>query len=330
MKNQRANLRSACLQDYPEFQVVFSVQDANDPSVPLLREIENEFGRPRVSVAIENHESGPNGKINNLSGALLHARHDILVISDCDMLLRPDYLKAIVAPLADPVVGYVCTPYRAVQAERWFEKMALFSLNGDFIPSVIFAYLTGASGFCLGSSMALRRESLDAIGGFEPYASYLAEDYEMGKSLSALGKKMVLAPYFVDTVVDLENFLQWWNFQVCWDQKTRAARPGGFLATLLLRSIPFAVLLAFIRWADPLGWIILAAALSVRLSTAWALMRWGMNDTEAARSLLLLPLRDLACLVSWFFAFAKKTVIWRDREFKLTLGGRLVVREEKA
>lgn len=123
-KNQRANLRSACLQDYPEFQVVFSVQDPDDPVVPLLREIEKEFGRRRVSVATEkNREAGPNGKINNLLGALRHARYNILVISDSDALLKPDYLKAIVAPLADPAVGYVCTLYKAIQASRWYEKM---------------------------------------------------------------------------------------------------------------------------------------------------------------------------------------------------------------
>ncbi len=328
-KNQRTNLRSACLQDYPEFQVVFSVQDPDDPALPLLREIEDEFGRLRVSVVVENRETGPNGKINNLSGAVPYARYDILVISDSDMLLKPGYLKAIVAPLADPAVGYVCTLYRAVRADRWFEKMGLLSLNSDFIPSIIFAHLTGASGFCLGSSMALRRESLGAIGGFESFAGYLAEDYEIGRSLSALRKKMTLVPYFVDTVVDLKNILQWWNFQVCWDQKTRAARPGGFFATLLVRSIPFAVLLVVVRRGDLLGWIILGAALLIRLSTAWVLMRWGMKDDEGARSLMLLPLRDLACLASWFLAFARKTVLWRDREFKLTLGGRLVVREQK-
>ncbi len=328
-KNQRANFRSACLQDYPEFQAVFSVQDPDDPAIPLLREIENEFGRRRVSVVVENREAGPNGKINNLSGALPHARYDILVISDSDMLLDPNYLKAIVAPLADPAVGYVCTLYRAVRAERWFERMGLLSLNSDFIPSLIFAYLTRTSGFCLGSSMALRRESLEAIGGFESFAGYLAEDYEMGRSLSVLRKKMVLVPHFVDTIVDLKNFLQWWNFQVCWDQKTRAARPGGFFATLLLRSIPFAVLLVVVRRGDPLGWIILSAALAIRLSTAWVLMRWGMKDNEGASSLMLLPLRDLASFASWFFAFAKKTVLWRDRKFKLTLRGRLVVQEQK-
>ena len=104
-KNQRENLRSTCLQDYPEFQVVFSVQDKDDAAIPLLKELQQEFGAERVTVAIENFRAGTNGKINNMIGGLKHARHDVLVISDSDILLKPDYLKTIVAPLSDPDVG---------------------------------------------------------------------------------------------------------------------------------------------------------------------------------------------------------------------------------
>ena len=122
-KNQRENLRSTCIQDYPEFQVVFSVQEIDDPVIPLLREMQQEFGEDRVTVAIENKRCGTNGKINNMIGGLPHARHEILVISDSDVRLRPDYLKTIVAPLADPSVGCVCTLYKAARPipglRRW-------------------------------------------------------------------------------------------------------------------------------------------------------------------------------------------------------------------
>lgn len=162
-KNQRENLRSACIQDYPEFQVVFSVQDPNDPAIPLLRELQQEFGHGRVTVAIENFRAGTNGKINNMIGGLRHARYDILIISDSDVLLRPDYLKSIVAPLADPDVGCACTLYKASCAGTWFEKMELLTLNADFIANVLFANFSGASKFCLGASAALRRSTLEQL-----------------------------------------------------------------------------------------------------------------------------------------------------------------------
>jgi ceramide glucosyltransferase len=329
-KDQRDSLRSACLQDYPEFQVVFSAQDPADPVIPLLKEIQREFGPERVSIVIENLRVGPNGKINNLAGAFPHARNDILVISDSDVRLRPDYLKAIVAPLADPEVGFVCTLYKAVSAQRWFEKMELLTFNVDFIPSVVFAYVSGASKFCLGSSVALRRSSLKEMGGLETLADYLAEDYEMGRRLWVSGRKMVLVPYLVDIVVDIKDLSHWWNHQVCWDQKTRSAKATGFFATIVTRSVPFAFLFAAFRMGDAMGLAILGAVLGLRLATAAGILGWGLRDREGLNSLAILPLRDIAALASWVLAFTKKTVTWRGSEFILTRDGRLLSPDSKS
>jgi ceramide glucosyltransferase len=329
-KNQGGNLRSTCLQDYPEFQVVFSVQDPNDPVIPLLMEIQQEFGPERVFVAIENHQVGPNGKINNLLGALLHARHDILVISDSDVRLKPNYLKAIVAPLADPEVGIVCTFYKATCADKWFEKMELLTFNADFIPSVVFAYVSGTSKFCLGPSMALRRSSLKEIGGLEALSDYLVEDYEMGRRIWSSGRKVAIVRYFIDIVVDLKNLSHWWNHQVYWDQNTRAAQPAGFFASILIRSVPFAFFFALSHLGDAIGLAVLIGALGLRLATAAVIMGWGLRDREGLKSLALLPLRDMTALLSWFLAFTKRTVLWRGSEFILNRDGRLIPRESKS
>ncbi len=322
-KKQRENFRSACLQDYPRYQVVFSVQDPQDPVIPILKEIEEEFGAERVSIAVENRHAGPNGKINNLLGGLSRARYDFLVISDSDVHLRPDYLKAIVGPLADPGVGCVCTLYKATSANRWFEKMELLTFNADFIPSVIFAHTTGASNFCLGPSMAFRRSTLEALGGLESLADYLVEDYEVGRRLWVSGKKVALVRYFVDIVVDLKNPSQWWDHQLYWDQNTRAARPIGFSASLLIRSVPFSLLYALFHWADVWGISVLGMTLGLRLMTAAFILKWGLHDREGLRNIALLPLRDLMGLITWFLASIKKTVIWRGSKFILTRGGRL-------
>jgi ceramide glucosyltransferase len=326
-KNQEENFRSTCLQDYPEFQVVFSIQDPDDPALPLLKKMEQEFGSKRVSVVVENRHVGANGKINNLVGALPHARYDILVISDSDARLKPDYLKAIVAPLADPGVGCVCTLYKASCADRWYEKMELLTFNADFIPSVIFAHVTGSAKFCLGSSMALRRSSLNELGGLETLSDYLVEDYEIGRRLWTSGKKIVIVPYFIKIVVDLKNPFHWWNHQVYWDQKTRAAQPAGFFATVLIRSVPFALFFAASRSGDAVGLAVLGGAIGLRLATAAVILEWGFRDMEGLKSLALLPLRDIAALVFWLLAFIKKTVIWRGSKFNLT-HGRLVPRED--
>ena len=326
-KDLEQNLRSTCLQDYPVFQVVCSVQRAGDPALPLLQHLQQEFGSERVTVAIEERRAGPNGKINNLLGALAHARHEMLVISDSDVQLRPDYLKTIVAPLADPDVGYVCTLYRAVRAERWFEKLELLTINAEFTPSAVFTAMSGLANFCLGASTAIRRTSLQRIGGLESLADYLVEDYEMGRRLWTSGKRPVIVPYLVDTVVDLKTPRQWWDHQVYWEQNSRAACPGKVFASVLGRPLPFALLFALLR-PDILGLVLLATALVIRLGTAGVVMRYCLDDRNDLRSLLLLlPFRDIAALVSWALAFTKRTTIWRGTTFTLTRDGRLVSQE---
>jgi ceramide glucosyltransferase len=324
-KHQRENLRSTCIQDYPEFQVVFSVQRADDPALPVLYELQREFGEERVTVAVENFAAGPNGKINNMIGGLRHARHDVLVISDSDVHLEPDYLRAIIAPLDDKEVGCVCTLYKAACADTWYEKLELLTLNADFMANIVFAHVTGASKFCLGASIAVRREMLDSIGGLEALADYLVEDYEMGRRIWTSGKRIAIVPYFVDTMVDLKSARQWWDHQVYLDQNTRAARPVAFLATALIRSTPFALLYALLPTGG-IGVAALVAAVAVRTLTAAFILGWGFRDREGLKSIGLLFFRDIASLISWLLAFTKRTTIWRGSEFVLTRDGRLVAR----
>ena len=322
-KNLGENLRSACELDYPNYEVILSAQRLDEPALPIMRRLADEFGDKRVRVAVAASQPKMNGKVQNLEIGLAASRHDVLVISDSDVYLRPDYLHTIVAPLADPNVGYVCTLYRAVGAIAWYEHLELLSLNVDFTANLIFATVTGAADFCLGASTALHRRTLSAIGGLEPLSVYLAEDYEMGRRIRALGQKAVILPYFVDTMVDLKSVRQWWDHQVYWDQNTRSANPIGFFATVLTRALPFAILYAALRMFDPLGLAVLAAAVAVRLATAAFVLRIGLDDHAGLRSLWLLPLRDVLGLAAWFAAHVRQNFVWRGHQFGLVKEGRI-------
>ena len=324
-RNLERNLRSALSQDYPDYQVVMSVQRLDDPALPLLRRLEQEYGPERATVVAVQSEPVVNGKVQNLENGLSAARHDILVISDSDMFTPADYLARIAAPLRDADVGYVCTLYKGVDARSWYEQLELLTYNAEFIPSSVFAYRTGASGLCLGASVALRRTTLEAVGGLASLADYLVEDYELGRRILERGERMVLLPYFVDLTVDLDSAKSWWRHQIYWDQNTRAARPVGFAASVLTRAVPFALLYAALRLFDPLGLLILLAAIAVRLGTAAgnALL---LRDRATLRALWLLPLRDLAGLLFWVLAMGKRTFVWRGYEFELARGGRIVPR----
>ena len=325
-KELEANLRSLCEQDYPDFQMVTAVQRSDDPALTILRKLAAQYP-DRITLVVEESEPVVNGKVQNLMNALAAARNEILIISDSDVRVQPDYLSAIISPLHDPDVAYVCTLYRAVAAQRWYEKLELLSINADFVPGVLFSYWSKVAPFCLGASVAFRRRDLDAIGGMRGLSDYLVEDYELGRRLVGLGKRMVLIPHVVEILVGFPDAGRWWQHQVYWDQNTKAANPVGFSLTILTRAVPFALFYAVMRHFDSTGLVVFLGALAVRLGTSAAFARYYLRDGEGLRALWVLPLRDLLALGSWCVATTKRSFIWRGHRFGLTQAGRIVPRE---
>ncbi len=326
-KGLEENLLSLCRQDYPDYQIVMAVQRTDDPALPLLRRLAAEFPA-RVTLVIKPSEPVVNGKVQNLVNALTAARHEILLISDSDVRLAPGYLSAMAAPLADANVGYVCSLYRSVGATRWFEKLELLNLNADFMPSLIFSEVTKAARFCIGATVAFRASDLARIGGMAALGDYLVEDYELGRRLLGLGKRMVLVPHTVEIVADYPSFARWWHHQVYWDQNTWAANPTGFALTILARAVPFALAFAALRGFDGTGVDVFLAAVAVRLATARWVASAYLGDREGAAALWLLPLRDVLALISWYAALTRRSFEWRGHRFGLTRDGRIVPRGE--
>ncbi len=319
-----ANLRSFCQQDYPDYEVILSLQRHDDPARPILEALARDYP-DRVKLAVEESPPALNGKVQNMVIGYRAAAHDLLVISDSDTRVPADYLRRIVAPLADQEVGYVCTLYRIVRPRNLAETLELLTINADFVPSILFTDWTKAAVFCLGASIALRRDDLEAIGGLAPLAEYLVEDQEMGRRLIAQGKTMRLLPLAVDMLPDYAGLRDWWRHVVYWDQNTKAAHKPGFAATVLIRAVPFAA----IYWAASgfalAGLAVLAAAVLVRLAGA-AGIALLLGDRASLRHLWLLPLRDVLGLGSWAAALAKRRFVWRGHEFDLSPEGRIMPR----
>lgn len=324
-KGLEDNLLSLIRQDYPDFQVVLSVQRADDPALPLLRRLAGEYPA-RVTLLVKPSEPVVNGKVQNLVNALTAAKHEILLISDSDARVQPGYLSAMVAPLVDGSVGYVCSLYRSVGATHWFEKLEMLTLNADFVPSLIFSHITGASDFCIGATVAFRKSDLERVGGMAALSNYLVEDYELGRRLLKLGKRMVLIPDSIEIVADYPTFARWWHHQVYWDQNTWAANPIGFSLTILTRAIPFALAFALLR-GDTMGLNTFLAAVFVRLATA-RMTSSMVGDRESAAALWLLPFRDIVALGSWWLALTRRSFEWRGHRFGLTRDGQIVPRGE--
>ncbi|MBE9174544.1 bacteriohopanetetrol glucosamine biosynthesis glycosyltransferase HpnI [Synechocystis salina LEGE 06155] len=323
-KNLEANLRTIAQQNYPGYEVIYCVQDPQDPALAIVKNLQAEFGPEKIIVAVDQVEQGANGKVNNLLGGLKRAKYEILVISDSDTHLRPDYLTTIVSPLADPLVGCVTTPFKLTQAQTWYEALELLTINADFMPSVLFAEVTGASKACLGPSIAIRQSTLAQLGGLAALADYLVEDFELGRRVWTSGLKMVLLPYVIDAVVDLGQWQSWWSHQIYWDQNTYLARPAPFLATVIIRAVPFALFFSLYHWSEPWAWLILFLTLAIRYGTA-AMVARELGDGETVRHLVLLPLRDCCGLIFWALSFSQRQVLWRGIPYRLTKGGKMTL-----
>jgi ceramide glucosyltransferase len=321
-KNLYENLSTACRQTYPDYEVIFSVQDSNDPALPLLARVRDENASVPVRIVVDGASAGPNGRLSNILNATGHATGQVLVYSDSDMYLEPEYLETIVAPLADPGVGVACTLYRAQGADNLFEALELLSLNTDFVPAMVFATETGAALACPGASQAIRRETLTRIGGLAPMAYTLVEDLELGRAVVAAGLTIAFAPHVAVTGVDLPRASVWWRHQVYWEQNTRVANPVGYFFTWLVRGIPFAGL--YVLSGGAAGWLVLAVTLAVRLCTT-AVTSSLLGDREGIRRSWLLPLRDTVGLFVWVASFIGRKVHWRGRVFVLSGNGMIEV-----
>lgn len=316
-KDLKANLETACYQDFLEYELIFGIQRKNDPALPIVKEIAAASPRKNTRIVVDETAIGNNGKVSNLYNASRKATGDVFVFSDSDMMLAPDYLRTIVAPLADKKTGICCTLYQAVRPENIFEVFELLSYNAEFIVSVVFAVVTKTSIACPGASLAIRRDVLKAAGGLEELCDFLVEDYELGRRVAAKGFRIQFIPYTVRMHLDLTSLTEWWRHQMGWDQKTKSANPSGFFLTFLIRGVPFAIF--YTLTGAPYGKVLLLFTIILRMLTGTSNALF-LQDRDGIKFIWLLPVRDILGLVVWAGGLLKRTTSWRGRTFHLKNG----------
>ncbi len=315
------NLVSFCRQDYPAYQIVFGIADVGDPASTVVQQIKRDFPRHDIVLSVGN-APGANRKVANLRHMMRHARHGILVLSDADIRVRPDYLTAMVRPLADRATGLTTCLYRG--AGRFGLPSVLESLfiNTDFIPMVITAQLVEPFRYAFGASIALRREAYERIGGFAPLADYLADDYLLGSRVAAAGYRLVLLPYVVETVLDSVTFRDVWRHLLRWSRTYRVSRPVSWFCTLITHATFWGALAPIATGGTPLGWTVFAAALGARLISLAAILRL-LDDRETLRHLWLVPLKDIFNSFMWAAAFLGRQVTWSGQALRVEPDGRM-------
>jgi ceramide glucosyltransferase len=316
------NFVSFCLQDYPDFELLFGLVDPADPVIPLIERLQREF--PHLPVRLMLTEPfGANRKASSLDRLAASASHEILVISDSDMRVTPDYLRRVVAPLADPAIGLVTCPYRGAEALTFTARLEALHMGVTFLPSVLVARQLLAMRFAMGATMVLRRADLERAGGFAAVADYLADDYQIGLRIWGLGYRIVLSDYVVRCILGVTSFQEQWDREVRWTRTNRANRPVEYPGLLLTFTVPLALALALLVPGDPLGWRLLAASIALRWLLGW-IITGCTGDSESRRWLIWLPVRDLLSAMVWAAGGPGRRVSWRGEEFTVESDGRLV------
>jgi ceramide glucosyltransferase len=314
------NLRSFCLQDYPQYQLVFGVRDAADPALAVVRRLQLEFPHLDMTIVASPRQHGSNRKVSNLINMIEQARHDVLTIVDSDARVGADYLSDVIAPLSDRDVGLVTCIYRSVPSPGVYSQLGAMYVNEWYMPSVLLAWLFGHRGYASGQTLCLRRDTLEAIGGLLPIASHLADDYQLGESIRRLGQRIVLSSYLPRIEQYDPSMRMLIAHEMRWMRTIRALRPASFSFLFISFSFPLALLgLALIPTVTPLVATLVAATLAARLGL-YVLPRLpsaGMSFSD----IWLLPLRDLLLCWVWLRTFFTSRVSWRGGEFHVDAQG---------
>jgi ceramide glucosyltransferase len=319
-RNSYDNFASFCRQDYPAYEVLFAVGDEGDTAVPVIRRLMQDFPGVRIGLLVGAEQEGANDKAAKLCRLSREARNELLVIADSDVRVAPGYLRSVAAPFADPNVGVVTALYRTVEAPTFGATMDAVGSLVSFSGLLLVARALEGISVAMGSTVALRRERLEEIGGFAALLDVHADDYEIGRRLMDRGYRIELAAEPVGMDFPAQTFRGYLRHQLRWLVSIRNIRPGGHLALLLMHGLPWCVAAALLSPSRTvaLGW--LAAYLVVRLATGYVQFVWGLRDPLLRRKLWLLPLQDFLVFFVWLASFAVNRIEWRGLVFTLEKG----------
>ncbi len=319
------NFASFCRQDYPGYEVLFGVSHAADPAVPLIHRLTAEFPKRRIRLFVGTEEIGANRKVNMLARLAREAQHEILVLTDGDVRVGPDWLRETVAPFLDESTGAVTSFYRGIAEKNLGAELEAIGASSDFFAGVLMAEWTEGMSFALGASIATTKRWLSKIGGFESIANAHSDDYELGHRISEAGGRVLLSRETVWTMYPAQTASGFWEHQVRWARTVRLCRPLSYLGLLFTHGLPWALLAAFVAPARWIAESYLFAYLFLRATMAWTVGVWGVGDETLRQRLWLLPLRDAIQFVVWLASFASNRITWGGEEFTLEKGQMVAV-----
>lgn len=323
------NIESFFRQSYSDYEILFAADEADDSALPVIREISARYPNIPTRILITGQPPWPNAPNYCFHRLTEIATHDILVTSDSDVEVESNYLRDVVAPLLDPKVGAVTVVFRGKSAGGVWAYLDAIGQSVEFTAGVLIANLLEGMKFGLGPTIALRKDSIGRIGGYEACRMYLSNDFVVGNFIYKAGFRVVLSSNVVDHVSPRMSFHKMWERQLRWAMGTRYSRPKGHIGTGLTFAVPYGILGLIAGLLVGYSWLgvgLFVAALLNRIAQCWIVGWIAARDPVARRTALLYPLRDLHGFIIWCASYLSKRSLWRDNNYVLLKGGKLVAK----
>lgn len=311
-------LTSCCLQSYPTFQIVFGIQDPTDPALAVVRRLQHRFPDCDIAIVIDPTPHGPNRKVANLINMLPSARHDVLVISDSDLHLAPDYLERLVAELEKPGTGLVTSAYIGLPPVElgWSAKLGATQISHIFLPGVLLSRAMGRQD-CLGSTAMLRRTTLDRTGGLQGLVQLLAEDNVLGQRVRDLGLSIGLAHTVPAATVAEGTFPALWQHEIRWTCTNRTLVPVALAASMIQYPLFWATIAVGLSGGALWFVGLFVASWAIRAVCARGIdlaLRSKVGRSAGSTPIWLLPLRDVLSVVEIVASYWINEVTWRGHK----------------
>jgi ceramide glucosyltransferase len=310
------NLASLCRQRYSNYELLICVDNPQDAAVPVVQNMIADFPGVKIRLLLGPSLSGSNNKVTKLCRLAGEARYELLVASDSDIRVDPEYLSRVVLPFRDQSVGAVTCLYRGVAGPSIWSELEDVALTSEFLPGVLLARKLGVK-FLLGATMAVRRQALDQIGGFEALADAAADDHELGSRIAACGYRVEFAHTTVETECSSRSFADFFWHQLRWAVVTRVSRPWGHFGFLFAQGLPWAILAAALAPSRFIAASYVATYVLLRVASAFTVGVWGLQDSLLKRKWWLVFLTDAVGFMVWLASLFARRVVWQNTTYEV-------------
>jgi ceramide glucosyltransferase len=317
------NFASFCRQDYPDYELLFCVGEENDPAVSILQKLARDFPERRIRILFSSGGVGSNDKVVKLARLVSEAQHEVVVISDSDVRVQPDYLRTVVAPLADPKVGAVTCFYVPIEEKTFTESLQTIGMFSDFYVGILVARQLDGVKFALGPTIATTRTRLAGFGGYGAIENRPADDLLVGRLIAEQGYEVELLPYTILTVADYQSMRDLLHKRLRWVVVMRHMRPWGHLGLLFTQGLPWSLAAIAIHPSAGVALGYLGTYVLLRLAMTWMVGIWGLKHDVLWKKLALIPVWDALAFFIWLTSFGRNSIRWRDGEYYIR-DGRLV------